>query len=114
MAALVVAKGIRESGRKASEIFPLFAAMPRKRIDSKFATKEQMQEAFENEGFKKAIALGEDKLGKKGKVLIRKSGTEPKVQVWVWSDDVILAEGIAEEISAVLQNCSGFEGFKQV
>ena len=114
MAALVVAKGIRESGRKASEIFPLFAAMPRKRIDSKFATKEQMQEAFENEGFKKAIALGEDKLGKKGKVLIRKSGTEPKVQVWVWSDDVILAEEIAEEISAVLQNCSGFEGFKQV
>lgn len=114
MAALVVAMGIRESGRKASEIFPLFAAMPRKRIDSKFAAKDQMQEAFENAEFKNAIKQGELKLGERGKVLIRKSGTEPKVQVWVWSDDETLAEEIAGEISAVLQKCPGFEGYKRV
>ncbi len=114
MAGLTVALGLKESGRKMSEIFPLFVPMPRKRVDSKFASKEDMQAAFENAEFQAAIEAGERKMEGQGRVLIRKSGTEPKIQVWVWSDNAGLAEETNREISAVLQKMPGFEAYKNV
>lgn len=114
MAGLTVALGLKESGRKMSEIFPLFVPMPRKRVDSKFASKEEMQAAFENAEFQAAIEAGERKMEGQGRVLIRKSGTEPKIQVWVWSDNAGLAEETNREISAVLQKMPGFEAYKNV
>lgn len=114
MAGLTVALGLKESGRKMSEIFPLFVPMPRKRVDSKFASKEEMQAAFENAEFQAAIEAGERKMEGLGRVLIRKSGTEPKIQVWVWSDNAGLAEETNREISAVLQKMPGFEAYKNV
>ena len=114
MAGLTVALGLKESGRKMSEIFPLFVPMPRKRVDSKFASKEDMQAAFENAEFQAAIEAGERKMEGLGRVLIRKSGTEPKIQVWVWSDNAGLAEETNREISAVLQKMPGFEAYKNV
>ena len=56
----------------------------------------------------------EEKLIDKGKLLIRKSGTEPKIQVWVWNDDGEQALAIAQEISDVLQNLEGYETSKNV
>ena len=97
-----------------SEIFPLFAPMPRKRTDSKFASKEQMLKAFETEVFKQAIADGEQEVFGKGRVLVRKSGTEPKIQVWVWSDEEDLAAALSQKISAPLRQCAGFDGAKNV
>ena len=114
MAALVVAMGIKSDGHKMSEIFPLFAPMPRKRTDSKFASKEQMLKAFETEVFKQAIADGEQEVFGKGRVLVRKSGTEPKIQVWVWSDEEDLAAALSQKISAPLRQCAGFDGAKNV
>lgn len=114
MAALVVAMGIKSGGLKMSEVFPLFVPMPRKRTDSKFATKEQMLKAFETAAFKQAIADGEQEISGKGRILIRKSGTEPKIQVWVWSDDETLAAALSHKISAPLQQCPGFDSAKNV
>lgn len=113
MAALVVAMGVKESGRKVSEIFPLYTPMPRCRTDAKFATKEQMLTAFESEAFQAAIRAGEQKMSGRGRVLIRKSGTEPKIQVWVWSDDAVRAEEMSREIASGLAQCPGFEAFKK-
>lgn len=114
MAAIVVAQGVKDSGKKVSEIFPLFEPMFKKRVDAKFATKEQMQEAFEKAEFKQAIANGEKEIAGAGKVLIRKSGTEPKIQVWVWGDDKEKAIQVNHMIADILSSFSGFESFKDV
>ena len=112
IAALIVSRGLLESGKKMSEIFPLFVPMYKKRVDTRFAGKEEMLAAFEVPAFKKAIAEGERKIEGKGRILVRKSGTEPKIQVWVWSDDAAFADEINREISAVLEQAPGYESVK--
>ena len=67
-----------------------------------------MLAAFELPEFQAAIHQAEQTVAGKGKVLVRKSGTEPKIQVWVWSDDRNLAEKVNDEVS------SGFETKKLV
>ena len=61
-----------------------------------------------------AIKKAEREIEGKGKVLVRKSGTEPKIQVWVWSDVVSLAEKINAETVSVLEKSAGFETKKTV
>ena len=114
VAALVLSQGLLKSSQKMSELFPLFLPMFRKRVDSKFKSKEEMLKAFENPDFQQAIKQAEQEIQGKGKVLVRKSGTEPKIQVWVWSDDVALAEKVNAEAVAVLEKSAGFEAKKSV
>lgn len=114
MAGLTVAAGVKKSGRRMSEIFPLFAPMPRKRVDTKFSTKDEMLAAFEQPVFRQAIQTGEEAMAGQGRILIRKSGTEPKIQVWAWSDDADLAAKISNEIAAALEGFPGYESHKNV
>ena len=114
MAALEVAMGIKESKAKMSQIFPLFSPMPRCRVDTKFTSKEYMLNAFELPEFSEVVKQAEKEIDGKGKILIRKSGTEPKIQVWVWSDDVALATALSQKISKVFENTKGFETYKNV
>lgn len=86
--------------------------MYKKRVDTRFAGREEMLAAFELPAFKEAIAEGERKIEGKGRVLVRTSGTEPKIQVWVWGDDAALADEVNGEISAVLAKASGYESVK--
>ena len=112
--ALVVAKGLKESGKKMSELFPLFSPMLKKRVDSRFDGRENMLSAFENPEFQAAIKTGENEISGKGKLLVRKSGTEPKIQVWVWGDDKTLVEKVNARVSDVLSEFSGFVAQKDV
>lgn len=114
MAALVIAMGLLQSGKKMSEIFPLFTPMTRKRIDSKFCGKDEMLAAFELAAFQAEIEQGEADIAGKGRILVRKSGTEPKIQVWVWGDDVPLATAVSNRIASVLEKADGFESRKEV
>ena len=114
VAALVLAQGYLKSGKKMSELFPLFKPMFRLRVDSKFASKEQMLAAFELTDFQQAVKQAEADIVGKGKVLVRKSGTEPKIQVWVWSDDVAFAEELNASMVSVLEKADGFSGKKTV
>ncbi|MEC9100677.1 MAG: phosphoglucosamine mutase, partial [Pseudomonadota bacterium] len=44
----------------------------------------------------------EKRIGKKGRVLIRKSGTEPVLRVMVESEDEVLIQKIVDDISSEL------------
>lgn len=114
IAGLVICLGLLKSGKKMSDIFPLFTPMIKKRVDSKFASKEAMLEAFEDAMFQNAIKSGEKMIEDKGRVLVRKSGTEPKVQVWVWCDDEKMVNEINHHISSSLEKLEGFDSSKVV
>ncbi|MBE6448121.1 MAG: phosphoglucosamine mutase [Alphaproteobacteria bacterium] len=114
IAALTICLGLKNSGQKMSNIFPLFTPMLKKRVDSRFSDNQSMQIAFEAPEFKSAIAAAEESISGHGKILIRKSGTEPKIQVWVWSDDADLANTINQSITSTLTSQAGFEQTKDV
>lgn len=114
IAGLVISLGLLQSGKKMSEIFPLFTPMLKVRVDSKFESKDCMISAFEKSDFQNAIKEGEKMVEGKGRVLVRKSGTEPKIQVWVWADDEKLAKEANYLISSVLEKSQGFETSKNV
>ena len=46
--------------------------------------------------------MAEKRIGKKGRVLIRKSGTEPVLRVMVESEDEVLIQKIVDDISSEL------------
>jgi len=52
------------------------------------------------------IAAAEDRLGPRGRVLVRPSGTEPLVRVMVEAEDVPTAEATAQELAAAAERVS--------
>ena len=100
--ALVIASKLLESGKKMSEIFPLFQPYPKRREDVVFSKKENMSVAVKSEEVQNVIEECRKIMGDKGKVLVRPSGTEPKVQVWVWGENqeqvVEMNQKIAAEV----------------
>jgi phosphoglucosamine mutase len=50
----------------------------------------------------RAIAAGEARLGKNGRLVIRKSGTEPLIRVMGEGDDPALVEAVVDEICAAV------------
>jgi phosphoglucosamine mutase len=53
---------------------------------------------LENAAVKKAIAAGETRLGARGRLVIRPSGTEPVIRVMAEGDDRQAVEAVVNEI----------------
>ncbi|MDR1025998.1 MAG: hypothetical protein LBL47_01235 [Lactobacillus sp.] len=100
---MVVAYGLLQSGKKMSEIFPMFPFMPKKRHDVKFAKKENMQVSVDDEKVKAVVAECEAVLGERGRIMVRPSGTEPKVQVWVWGENPEQVDELNAKIVAEIE-----------
>ena len=58
---------------------------------------------LEAETVKEAIAANERRLGNSGRLLIRKSGTEPVIRVMAEGDDEILLNSVVDDICGVIQ-----------
>ena len=54
-----------------------------------------------------AVQSGEARLGKSGRILIRKSGTEPVIRVMAEGDDSSLVQGVVTEIVTAIEQVSG-------
>jgi len=99
IAALQVLVVLVTSGKPASEICDMFEPLPQLLKNVRFNGGSPL----ENSDVKAAIADAESKLGKSGRVLIRKSGTEPLIRVMAEGEDLAVVEalvdGICETIS---------------
>jgi phosphoglucosamine mutase len=55
----------------------------------------------------KAVAAGEARLANTGRILIRKSGTEPLIRVMAEGEDEALVQGVVSDIVAAIEQVSG-------
>jgi phosphoglucosamine mutase len=95
MAALQALAALIKGGKPASEIFRAFTPVPQllKNVRVGDATA-----ALQTQAVVSAIAAAEKKLGKGGRVLVRKSGTEPLIRVMAEGDDSDLVRTVVDQI----------------
>lgn len=102
IAALEVLAAIVETRQKASEVCGLFEAVPQILKSVRFKNGSPLSEP----DVTKAIKDGEQRLGAGGRLLIRKSGTEPVIRVMAEGDDEKLVKSVVGDIAKVLERTS--------
>jgi len=105
IAALQVLASIVETGRRASEVCRLFAPVPQRSRSVRFADEPPLDKPR----VQQAIAGGETRLGENGRLVIRKSGTEPLIRVMAEGEDERLITAVVDEICAALATAAGTE-----
>ena len=99
IAALQVLAELVRSGKRASEMLHLFDPVPQLLKNVTYNGGDPLADAQ----VKAAIAEGQAALAGNGRVLIRKSGTEPKIRVMAEGDDSSLVERVVDDICAAVK-----------
>ncbi len=103
IASLQVLAAIVESGRPASDICRLFQPLPQTMRNVRFHKAPPLQA----KAVKKAIAAGEKRLASTGRLLIRRSGTEPLIRVMAEGEDETLIGAVVDDIAQVIERAAG-------
>jgi phosphoglucosamine mutase len=100
IAALQVLASMVETGQAASQLTKVFQPVPQKLQNVRFSgecdplVKPNVQEA---------IARGEKVLGNMGRLLIRKSGTEPLIRVMGEAEDSAMLQTVVHDICSAIE-----------
>ena len=107
IAALQVMASIVETGKRTSEVCRLFSPVPQLMRSVRCGDAQPL----EAPSVQKAISSGETRLGTTGRLVIRKSGTEPVIRVMAEGEDEALITSVIDEICDIIGNVSiGAEG----
>jgi len=98
--ALAVVAG---EGQKVSKACHCFEPSPQILKNVRYSGGEPLESA----AVKASIAAGEKTLGKSGRVVIRKSGTEPLIRVMAEGDDQKLVAAAVDDICAAIEKAKG-------
>ena len=98
IAALQVLASIVETGQRASEVCRLFTPVPQLLRSVRFGDGEPL----ESPAVKQVIRDGEARLGTNGRLVVRKSGTEPVIRVMAESEEEKLVAAVVDEICAAI------------
>ena len=104
LASLQVLDALIEADRPASQVCRLFEPVPQLLKNVRFA---RGAKPLETARVRAAIAEGEARLGGCGRLVIRKSGTEPVIRVMGESEDASLLEGVIDQICAAVSDAAG-------
>ncbi|PWC32823.1 phosphoglucosamine mutase [Azospirillum sp. TSO35-2] len=96
----VLAVLIQANGRSASEVCRVFEPVPQKLTNVRFAAGTK---PLEDTVVQQAIRDGEAQLASSGRILIRKSGTEPVIRVMAEGDDEALVHRVVADIADAIQ-----------
>jgi len=102
VAALEVLTAVVRAGKPASEVCRLFAPLPQLLRNVRFKGAPPLEDS----GVVKAIRNGESRLGKAGRLLIRKSGTEPLIRVMAEGEDETLIGEVVSDICAAVEHAA--------
>jgi len=103
IAALQVLAVLVQSNRSASEAGRLFRPLPQRLVSIRFNGGQPL----DNSKVKSAIRDGEKTLGTAGRILVRKSGTEPVIRVMAEGEDEKLVGRIVDDIAAAIRAVGG-------
>ena len=96
--ALLVSLGLLKSGKKMSEIFPLFDFDPFVFVNLRVKDRDTVKAAVADEKVKNAVQAATDKMAGNGRVVLHPSGTEPVVRVWVSGSNEALVRELSSSI----------------
>jgi len=100
IAGLQFLAAMADTGKPASELTQSFETVPQKLTNVRYAVG---QEPLSAETVKAAIAAGEEKLKANGRLLIRKSGTEPLIRVMGECEDQALLDAVIGDIVTAVE-----------
>jgi len=103
IAALQVLAAIVESGAPASKVCGVFTRVPQRLLNVRVADAS----AIDDRVVKNAIADGERRLGERGRLLVRKSGTEPLIRIMAESEDEALVTSVIDQVAAAVRAAGG-------
>ena len=102
VSALQVLAVVVGTGKSVSEVCNRFERLPQVLKNVRYASGKPL----EKEAVIKAIDGGKARLGKKGRVVIRASGTEPVIRVMAEGDDETLVNSVVNDIAAAVQKAA--------
>jgi phosphoglucosamine mutase len=94
VAALQVLARLAEEKRPASAVCRRFEPLPQRLVNVRYSGLSPLKD----ESVRDAIAAEEKRLGERGRVLIRASGTEPVIRVMAEGDDRGLVNAVVDEV----------------
>ena len=100
LTALSLAQRVFASGRPLHELASVMTRLPQVLVNVKGVDKDRVGS---DGGVREAVAAVEAELGSSGRVLLRKSGTEPLVRVMVEADAEERAQGYADRLAGVVK-----------
>jgi phosphoglucosamine mutase len=103
IAALQVLASMVETGQAASKLTNVFQPVPQKLQNVRFSGGYN---PLEQDEVQQAIAVGEATLGSAGRLLIRKSGTEPLIRVMGESEDANTLDAVIRDICSAVERAS--------
>jgi phosphoglucosamine mutase len=104
VAALALLRVMVQSGRRISELADCMEVFPQSQLNLPVREKPELGSLS---GVMRAIRDAEKKLGKEGRVLVRYSGTEPKVRVLVEGQHQKTIDAFAAQIGSELKKAIG-------
>ncbi len=102
VASLQVLKAILESGKRLAELKAGMTKLPQVLINVRLSS-GSADSILAKDSVKQAVLTAEEVLEDKGRVLLRKSGTEPLIRVMVESTDIALTQQQAEYIAQAVK-----------
>ncbi|MEO5641300.1 MAG: phosphoglucosamine mutase [Sphingomicrobium sp.] len=103
VAGLQVLAALIERDKPASELLHLFEPVPQLLKNVRYAKGQPLDDA----AVKAAIANAEAKLAGRGRLVIRKSGTEPLIRVMAEGDDLVMIETLVDGICDAVRVAAG-------
>ncbi|EAQ03083.1 Phosphoglucomutase/phosphomannomutase [Pseudooceanicola batsensis HTCC2597] len=101
VAALQVLAAMVETGARASDLLRVFTPIPQVLHNVRYASGT---EPLDRDSVRQAIADGEKKLGTSGRLLIRKSGTEPLIRVMGEAEDQDTLHSVLDTICRAVEH----------
>ncbi|MFC7735915.1 phosphoglucosamine mutase [Roseomonas sp. GCM10028921] len=102
VAALQVLSVLVEERRPASDVLRRFRPLPQKLVNVRHSGGSPLAD----ERVVEAVAAAEAELGRRGRVLIRPSGTEPLIRVMVEAEEEGMVDGLTARLAEVIRTAS--------
>ena len=104
LTALQVLALLKESGKRASEVFGICQRYPQVLINIPVADNDRKKAVMASQALADAVAAEEEKLAGEGRVLVRPSGTEALIRVMVEAKTTQIAQAVADRLADFIKS----------